>query len=82
MVDKRVGIFTFRRLTWNEIKQLKAGDKVAICTYMDSSSRGSFVSATVVGPLFWNYDADEPDWELETTNGFVDIHSVYEIVYI
>ena len=27
--------------------------------------------------LFWNSDSDEPDYELETTNGFVDINSIY-----
>lgn len=26
---------------------------------------------------FWNSDADEPDYEVETTNGFYDIYSLY-----
>lgn len=33
--------------------------------------------AVVLSPLFWNSDSDEPDYELETTNGFVDINSIY-----
>ena len=25
----------------------------------------------------WNSDADEPDWEVETTNGWSDMYSFY-----
>ena len=37
----------------------------------------TYQKAVVLSPLFWNSDSDEPDYELETTNGFVDINSIY-----
>lgn len=73
---------SFRRMEFSEIKELEVGDKVAICVYMDIPNRAKFVDATVVQPLFWNSDADEPDWEVETTNGFVDVYSIYEVTKI
>ena len=38
-----------------------------------------FINATVVRPMFWNSDADEPDWEIETDKCFTDIYSIYEV---
>ena len=70
----------FRRLEWNEIRQLEKGDEIVICTYWNPPKEIHFEDATVIRPLFWNSDADEPDWELETTNGFVDTYSIYEII--
>lgn len=70
---------SFRRMEFSEIKELEVGDKIAICVYMDIPNKAKFVDATVVQSLFWNSDADEPDWEVETTNGFVDIYSIYEV---
>lgn len=61
----------FRQLSYKEVSQLKKGDKIAI------GIGDRFVSATVVRPMFWNSDADEPDWEVETDNGFVDVYSIY-----
>ena len=60
-----------RRMDFSEIKQLKVGDEIAI------RIGRSFFDTTVVRPLFWNSDADEPDWELETNNGFIDVYSIY-----
>ena len=70
---------SFRRMEYPEIKELEVGDKIAICIYMDIPNKAEFISATVVRPMFWNYDADEPDWEVETDNGFTDIYSIYEV---
>ena len=70
---------SYRRMEFSEIKDLEIGDKIAICIYMDFPNRATFVSATVVRPMFWNSDVDEPDWEVETDNGFVDVYSIYEV---
>lgn len=70
---------SFRQMEFSEIKELEVGDKIAICVYMDFPNNATFVNATVVRPMFWNSDADEPDWEVETDNGFVDVYSIYEI---
>ena len=69
---------SFRQMEFTEIKELEVGDKVYI-GIEDIPNKIEFVGATVVQPLFWNSDADVPDWELETTNGYVDIYSVYEV---
>lgn len=70
---------SFRQMEFSEIKELEAGDKIAICVHMDFPNKATFVTATVVRPMFWNSDADEPDWEVETNNGFVDVYSIYEV---
>lgn len=69
----------FRRMEFTEIKELEIGDVIYI-GILDIPNKIEFVKATVVQPLFWNSDADEPDWELETDNCFTDIYSIYEIV--
>ena len=69
----------FYQMDFNEIKELEVGDEIAICIYMDLPNKVEFINATVVRPLFWNSDADEPDWEVETNNGFVDTYSIYGI---
>jgi hypothetical protein len=79
MADFHTNTHSFRQMEYAEIKELEVGDKIGICVYMDLPNKAEFVDATVIQPLFWNSDADEPDWEIETTIGFVDIHSVYEI---
>jgi hypothetical protein len=65
-------------MEFSEIKALEIGDKISIGIF-DIPNKAKFINATVVQPLFWNSDADEPDWEVETTNGFVDIYSIYEV---
>lgn len=64
---------TFKNMDFTEVSHLKKEDKIAIKIGSD------FFSATVVRPMFWNSDADEPDWEVETDNGFVDVYSIYRI---
>jgi hypothetical protein len=61
-------------MDFSEIQRLKVGDKIAICV------GNHYFDAIVVRPLFWNSDADEPDWEIETNNGFADVYSVYEVI--
>ena len=63
----------YRRMDFSEIKKLKVGDEIAIRVGRH------YFDATVVRPMFWNSDADEPDWEVETDEGFVDVYSIYEI---
>lgn len=86
LVVKNMKIYTnnysLRQMEYSEIKELEIGDKVAICISNNFPDKMEFVSATVARPLFWNSDADEPDWEIETTNGFVDIYSIYEMKLI
>ena len=69
----------FRRMEYTEIKELEVGDKIAVCTYMDIPNKAEFETAVVISPMFWNCNADEPDWEVETSIGFVDIYDIYEV---
>jgi hypothetical protein len=62
-----------------EINQLEEGDEIAICINNNPPDKMEFITATVIRPMFWNSDADEPNWEVETTNGFVDAFSIYEV---
>lgn len=71
--------YSFRRMEFNEVKELEVGDKIAICISMDIPHKAEFISATVVTPMFWNSNADEPDWEVETDSCFTDIYSIYEV---
>ena len=79
MYDFYTNTHGFRRMDFNEIEQLEVGDRITICTYWNPPKEARFDDATVVQSLFWNSDADEPDWEVETTNGFVDVYSIYEV---
>ncbi len=79
MKNFQTSTFRFYQMDFNEIKELEVGDKIAICIKMDLPHKVEFIKATVVRPLFWNSDADEPDWEIETNNGFVDTDSIYGI---
>ena len=71
--------YGFRQMEYPEVKELEVGDKIAVCVYMDIPKKIEFVDAVVVTPMFWNCNADEPCWEVETDIGFVDIHDVYEV---
>lgn len=64
-----------KHLDLREANALKVGDKVLV--YCGVSG---LKPATVTREMFWNSDADEPAWEIETTNGFVDGFSVYQEV--
>ena len=69
----------FRQMEYSEVKELEVGDKIAVCAYMDIPKKIEFVNAVVVTPMFWNCNADEKGWEVETNIGFLDIYSIYEV---
>lgn len=68
---------SFYKMELEEIKTLEIGDEIAICLKLNPPEKVEFIGAKVTRPLFWNSDADEPGWELETNNGFVDPDSVW-----
>ena len=82
MCDFYAGQYGFRQMGFHEIKELEVGDEIAICIKWDPPMVAEFIPAKVVRPMFWNSDADEPDWEVETNNGFVDVYSIYEVTEI
>lgn len=71
--------YSFRQMEYSEIKELEIGEKIAICINNNPQNKMEFIDTTVVRPMFWNNDADKPRWVVETTNGLVDIYSIYEI---
>lgn len=68
----------YEQMDFSEIKELKVGDIIYI-GIINAPKKMKFIESIVTRPLFWNSDADEPDWEVETNNGFVDIYSIYQI---
>lgn len=61
------------RLTFEEFNNLKKDDVVFVKIH------DTLVKSFVLNKPFWNSDADEPDWEVETSNGFCDICSLYKL---
>lgn len=59
-----------RKITHEEFMNLKLGDIVFM--KLDHTYQ-----AKVTREPFYNYDSDDPDWEVETTNGYCDEHSLY-----
>ena len=60
-----------RKISLTEFHSLKYGDTVFV------KCGGQFYRSKVVRSPFYNADADQPDWEVETTNGFCDEYSLY-----
>lgn len=60
-----------RMLTLTEFHNLKKGDKVFVRIH------DTLVESEIMNKPFYNSDADKPDWEVETSNGFCDIYSLY-----
>ena len=60
-----------RMITEEEFHNLKVGDIVYI------KANGYTCQGKVLNKPIWNSDADEPDWEVETTNGWSDMYSLY-----
>lgn len=58
-------------ISFEQFKSLKIGDTVFI-----KCGKGYFKSKVISEPFF-NFGAAEPDWEVETTNGFCDFSSLY-----
>ena len=63
-----------RMLTLTEFHNLKKGDKVFVLIH------DTLVESEVMNKPFYNSDADEPDWEVETSNGFCDMYSLYNVI--
>ena len=63
-----------RRINHKEFCNLKQDDIV----YVMLGNR--YYQSRVIGNPFCNVDADEPDWEVETTNGFCDEYSLYIVI--
>lgn len=66
-----VVITGIREITNEEFHNLKVGDIVFV------KCCGEVFESKVVGKPFYNSDADEPDWEVETNNGFCDMYSLF-----
>ena len=60
-----------RMLTLTEFHNLKKGDKVFVHTH------NTLVESEVMNKPFYNSDVDEPNWEVETSNGFCDMYRLY-----
>lgn len=60
-----------RDITFDEFQNLKVGDIVFVKCGED------ILESEVIQTPFYNYDADETGWEVETTNGFCDHYSLY-----
>ena len=66
-------MFNLRRITDDEFHKLKLNNTVyAKC------GEHIYLSRVLQEPIF-NFDADDPDWEIETNNGWFDIYSLYVI---
>lgn len=53
---------TYKPLSFEQAKALKAGDVVYIGMNDHSKAGGKrYIAAVVLAPLFWNSDTDEPD---------------------
>ena len=61
----------FRPITYKEFFKLPVGQKILV------SCGGRLCESEIIRGAFYNYDADEPDYEIETNNGFCDWESVY-----
>lgn len=79
MKNFETSTMSFYKMEFEEVKALEVGDEIAICLKLNPPEKVEFIGAKVTRPLFWNNDADEPGWELETNNGFVDPDSVWGV---
>lgn len=60
-----------RMINEDEFHKLNVGDIVYI------KAGGHTFESKVLSKPIWNSDADEPDWEVETDNGWSDMYSLY-----
>lgn len=63
-----------RKITHEEFINLRVGDIVFV-DYCGHAYKSKIIRST-----FCNYDSDEPDFEVETTNGFCDKQSLFAYV--
>lgn len=70
-MNKLIDRHDIKRIDWKDFLNLKEGNVVYVMI-------GSHVyDSIVIGNPFYNVDADEPDWEVATNNGFCDAYSLY-----
>lgn len=62
---------TYKPISFDAFRNIKAGDKV----YCKIGSK--IFQETAARDAFYNYDADAPEWEIETENGFFCWDCVY-----
>jgi len=61
----------YKQITFDEFNRLKEGDVVYV------KCGNQFFKSKIVSEPFFNFGTEEPDWEVETTNGFCDQYSLY-----
>lgn len=66
-----------RQIEPSEAMELKTGDVIAIG--IRSGCKIELIPAKITREAFYNSDSDEPDFEIETTNGYSDLYSLYRI---
>ena len=66
-----------RQIEPSEALELKTGDVIAIG--IRSGNKIQLIPAKITREAFYNSDSDEPDVEIETTNGHSDLYSLYRI---
>ena len=62
-----------KRISHEEFQNLQIGDTIFV------KCGDKIYESKIITPPFYNIDADEPDWEIETTNGFCDEYSLYKL---
>lgn len=69
--QKKIENPQLREITRDEFMSLVNNDTVYLAT------GDIFCQSKVIGKPFFNHDADEPGWEVETSNGYSDMYSIY-----
>lgn len=70
--------YDFNRLDYAEAKDLEVGEKICIGIWQDEAhTKLELIPSEVTKAAYYNADCDEPDWEIETNNGVVDLFSLY-----
>lgn len=70
-MNKLIDRHGIKRIDWKDFLELKENDVVYVVV------GNQVYKSVVVGNTFYNADADEPDWEVQTNNGFCDAYSLY-----
>lgn len=80
MLDFYTNELGFRKLSFEEVKDLESGDKTVICTLWDPPKKAQFDDVTVVTPLQLIHSTDEPMWMMETNKGIIEFKDqFYEV---
>jgi len=65
-----VDILSVRSISQEEFFALKPGDRLFV------NVGGMVFPVVVTEAPFFNYDSDDPDWEVVTNEGFFDLYSL------